>query len=183
MVGGDEDDGELVRAIARGDEAARAAEALLCRRFAPRIRLYGLRHLGDEDRARDLVQTVLLGVIEAARAGRIEDLAKVDRFVLGTCRNAALRLRAQAMRTRPAEPEELAGLVAPTADTPGAIDAMAILRCFGALDARAQEVLLLSFHDERPADEIAGLFGTTAGNVRVLRHRAILALRQCLEAA
>ncbi len=56
-------DGELVRAIAAWSEHARAAEAELCRRFAPRIRLYGLRHLRDQDRARDLVQAVLLAAL------------------------------------------------------------------------------------------------------------------------
>src|SRR6187551_1021000 len=75
-------DGELVRAIAARAEDAPAAEAELCRRFAPRIRLYGLRHLRDEDRAADLVQAVLLAVLQAARAGRIADADRVDRFML-----------------------------------------------------------------------------------------------------
>src|SRR5215470_4393750 len=87
-------DGQLVWAIAAGADGAGAAEAELCRRFAPRIRLYGLRHLRDEDRARDLVQAVLLVVLEAARAGRIADPERVDRFMLGTSRNVALRIRA-----------------------------------------------------------------------------------------
>jgi hypothetical protein len=43
-------DAELVDRIARGADV-RDAEAELCRRFAPRIRLYGLRHLRSEDRA------------------------------------------------------------------------------------------------------------------------------------
>ena len=43
---------------------AEAAEAELYRRFAPRVRLYGLRHLRDEDEARDLSQQVMLLVIE-----------------------------------------------------------------------------------------------------------------------
>ena len=86
-------DAELVRAIAARADDAPAAEAELCRRFAPRIRLYGLRHLRDEDRAADLVQAVLLAVLQAARAGRIADPDRVDRFMLGTSRNVALRMR------------------------------------------------------------------------------------------
>jgi RNA polymerase sigma-70 factor, ECF subfamily len=81
-------DGELVRCIALR-ERAHEAEAELCRRFAPRVRLYGLRHLRTEDRAADLVQSVLLAVLEAARAGRIAEPEHVGRFVLGTCRNVA----------------------------------------------------------------------------------------------
>ena len=86
-------DAELVRAIAAGADDAPAAEAELCRRFAPRIRLYGLRHLRDEDRAADLVQAVLLALLQAARAGRIADPERVDRFMLGTSRNVAARMR------------------------------------------------------------------------------------------
>ena len=51
-------DGQLARGITSSFSSSagrdRDAEGELCRRFAPRIRLYGLRHLGDEDRARDL---------------------------------------------------------------------------------------------------------------------------------
>ena len=63
-------DAALLAAIALGGAGLREAERALCRRYAARIRLYGLRHLRDEERARDLVQTVLLGVLQAApRAG------------------------------------------------------------------------------------------------------------------
>ena len=86
-------DAVLLEEIAGGSPAGQAAEIALCRRYAPRIRLYGLRHLRDEDRARDLVQTVLAAVLQAARARRVREPAQLVRFVLGTCRNAALRVR------------------------------------------------------------------------------------------
>jgi RNA polymerase sigma-70 factor (ECF subfamily) len=173
-------DGELLRAIAARTDDARAAEAELCRRFAPRIRLYGLRHLGDEDRARDLVQAVLLGVLEAARAGRIEDPDRVDRFMLGTCRNVALRIREGDRRT--AGDAALPGLAAPDEEYER-LDAGALVRCVGTLDERSQKVVLLSFRDERPSEQIAALLAISTANVRVLRHRAIAALRRCLDAA
>jgi CO/xanthine dehydrogenase FAD-binding subunit len=51
----DSSDGDLARAVAaRVPGEAESAEAELYRRFAPRVRLYGLRHLRDEDEARDL---------------------------------------------------------------------------------------------------------------------------------
>jgi len=65
-------DGDLARRAGRPGRDA-AAEGELCRRFAPRIRLYGLKHLRDEERARDLVQSVLLVVLEAVRAGRVDE--------------------------------------------------------------------------------------------------------------
>ena len=64
-------DADLARRVARhgGSTGDRDAEAELCRRFAPRIRLYGLKHLRSEERAADLVQSVLLVVIEALASG------------------------------------------------------------------------------------------------------------------
>ena len=173
-------DDELVRRIAGGGLDAGHAEEALCRRFAPRIRLYGLRHLRDEDRARDLVQTVLLGVIEACRAGRVQEADKVDRYVLGTCRNAAGRMRETEARTRPLEGEpDIAG----PADTIEVIDRRRLTRCLAELESRAARVLMLSFQEERTAEEIAAQLAMAPGNVRVVRHRALAALRRCFDRA
>lgn len=76
------------------------AERELCERFAQRIRLYGLRHLGDEAAAADLVQDVLLVLLHSVREGRIQDPAHLERFVLGTCRNLVAKIRRGEQRTR-----------------------------------------------------------------------------------
>jgi len=172
-------DGELIRLIAAGAKDAPAAEAELCRRFAPRIRLYGLRHLRNEDRARDLVQAVLLAVLQAARAGRIADPDRADRFMLGTSRNVAQRMRDGDKRT--AGDEGLEQVAAPAAGHEH-VDIAALSRCMGTLDERGRRVVMLSFNDDRPSEEIASLLAISTGNVRVLRHRAIAALRRCLDA-
>jgi RNA polymerase sigma-70 factor (ECF subfamily) len=173
-------DGELVRVIAARALDASAAEVELCRRFAPRIRLYGLRHLRDEDRARDLVQAVLLALLQAARAGRIEDPDRVDRFMLATSRNVAQRMRETDARTT-GDDAALANFAAP-ADEHERVDLAALVRCMATLDARGREVVMLSFNDECPSAEIATRLAISAANVRVLRHRAIAALRRCLDA-
>ena len=172
-------DGELIRLIAAGGDDAPAAEAELCRRFAPRIRLYGLRHLRSEDRARDLVQSVLLAVLQAARADRIADPDRADRFMLGTSRNVAQRMRDGDKRA--AGDDGLEQVAAP-AETHDHVDVAALSRCMGRLDDRGRQVVMLSFNDERPSEEIAALLAISVGNVRVLRHRAIAALRRCLDA-
>src|SRR4051794_29080444 len=172
-------DADLVRGIGAGSDDAPAAEAELCRRFATRIRLYGLRHLRDEDRAADLVQAVLLAVLQAGRAGRIADPERVDRFILGTSRNLALRMRETERRT--AGEEALAELAAPD-PARERIDVGALARCVGALDDRGRQVVMMSFNEERPSEEIAAVLAISPGNVRVLRHRAIAALRRCLDA-
>src|SRR5690349_1402558 len=59
-------DAQLVRRIGAGE---REAEAELFHRMAPRIRLYGLRHLRDVQASEDLTQNVLITIIEALRQG------------------------------------------------------------------------------------------------------------------
>src|SRR3954471_22311384 len=86
-------DGELARAIAARSEAGGAAEPELYPRFAPRVRLYGLRHLRDEDAARDLMQQVLLLTIEKLRAGAVRDTDMIGSFILGTSRMLAVNLK------------------------------------------------------------------------------------------
>lgn len=173
----DASDLEIVRRIA-GSENRAEAESVLCRRFAPRIHLYGVKHLGDADRARDLVQTVLVAVLAAAREGRIDDPARLDRFVFGTCRNTVSRLRLTAARFSPTEDAAIAKLAT---TEPQPVELNALFGCMSALEARARGILMMSFVEERSAEEIATKLATNAGNVRVIRHRALAALRQCLD--
>ena len=172
------DSARLVRRIAARAHDASAAEAELCRRYAPRAYLYGRRHLRDDERARDLAQTVMLAVIEAVRAGRVEDPERIDRFMLGTCRNVAQRTRDIDARARATELEELEELAVGAGSEP--LDVGALYRCLAALDARDRAVVYLSFTEERSADQISVALQTTPGNVRVLRHRAIAQLRRCM---
>ena len=60
-------------------------------------------------------------------------------------------------------------------------ETMALVRCMAALELRGRMVVMLSFFEERSAQEIANALETTAGNVRVVRHRAVAALRRCLD--
>jgi len=176
-------DGVVLEHIALGGAGARAAEQLLHDRYALRIRLYGLRHLGDDDAASDLVQQVMLAVIEAARAGRIENPERVGAFVLGTCRYAVWDRRRGEQRARQAAAQEAAVQATVLEADLHPIDRVQLERCVGNLPARESTVVRMSFHEDRPAQEIADLLGLTAGNVRVIRHRALSALRRCLEGA
>ena len=87
-------DGDLARAVAaRAPGSAEAAEGELYRRFAPRVRLYGLRHLRSEDAAQDLVQQVMLLTIEKLRAGSVREVDQIGSFVLGVSRTMAIDLK------------------------------------------------------------------------------------------
>jgi RNA polymerase sigma-70 factor (ECF subfamily) len=176
----DVDHAVLVRRVAASGRD-RAAETELCRRFAPRVRLYGLKHLRDEDRARELVQTVLVAMIEALRAGRVEDPERFDRFVLGMCRNLASRARYLEARAVATDVDELD--LASVMPSDGALDVGALLDCVGKLEPRARTVLHLSFYRDKSTDEIAAVLDMSAGNVRVVRHRAVAQLRDCLGAS
>ena len=174
-----DDDGALARRIAERPGEARLDEEELARRFAPRIRLYGLRHLRDRDAANDLVQQVLLLTLESLRAGRVREPERLASFILGTCRNVAVELRRggrrrQALRERYLVAEEAAE---PTLPPPARL-----ADCLQRLAERDRSVLVMTFYAERSADEIAGELGLAAGNVRVVRHRALGRLRDCLEA-
>ena len=76
------------------------AERQICEKYAARIRAYGLCYLRDRAAAEDLVQQVLLTVLGALRDGRVEDLARLDHYVLGTCRNSVMELRRGAARQK-----------------------------------------------------------------------------------
>jgi RNA polymerase sigma-70 factor (ECF subfamily) len=173
--GGDEDVGDLATRIAGGRDPGAEGELVL--RFAGRIRLYGIRHLRSEDQAAELVQEVLAIVIEALRASRVEDPRRVDRFILGTCRNVVSGWR-RGERRRTALAATLAH--APAVTPPVAPESRRLLDCLMRLDGRERSVLVLSYIEEREAAEVGGLLGLTAANVRVIRHRALLAIRLCL---
>lgn len=175
------DDAALVRAIvaaAPGPDSC--AESELYRRLAPRVRLYGLRHLRDPQAAADLMQQVLLMTIEKLRAGKLREPEKLASFVLGMCRLVVLDLRRGAARrdvllrtygdleqvTEPAVPKEL--------------DERKLSRCMDRLSERERSVLVLSFFADRSSDEVGRELGLTSQNTRVIRHRALLRLRECM---
>jgi len=88
------DDAALARRIAAAGAAVdSAAETELYRRLAPRVRLYGLRHLRDRHAAHDLMQQVLLMTLERLRAGKLREPERIASFVLGMCRMVVLEIR------------------------------------------------------------------------------------------
>jgi RNA polymerase sigma-70 factor (ECF subfamily) len=170
-------DADLAPRIASGD---REAEAEMCRRMGPRIRLYGLRHLRSPSAADDLVQHVLLKVVEALRAARLRERDKLAQFVLGICRMTVLDLRRSSRRQ-----EELlatfGGDLIPEASPMPKPESSQLARCVQALKERERSVVVLTFYDEQTAAEAAGFLGISEANVRVIRHRAIQQLRACME--
>ena len=176
------DDGALARRITEaGSTPDSVAESELYRRLAPRVRLYGLRHLRDRHGAADLVQNVLLMTLERLRAGRIREPERIGSFVLGTCRMTVLEMR-RGTRRREALLETF-GDVAATFESPepGLLDGDRLARCLEALSERERSVVVLTFFADRDADEVAAELSIKSGNVRVIRHRALSRLRACVD--
>ena len=157
-----------------------AAEAELYRILAPRVRLYGRRHLRDDEEARDLMQQVMVTTIEKLRAGELREPERIVSFVFGMCRMVTLELRRGARR-REALLEQY-GADLPIADiaVPPRLDEARVAACLQRLAERERSVLILTFYEEEPADRVGTTLGLSAGNVRVIRHRAMERLRDCV---
>jgi len=167
-----------IAAAAPGLDAA--AEAELYRRLGPRVRLYGRRHLRDDEEAHDLMQQVMLTTLEKLRAGELREPGRIVSFVFGMCRMVTLDIRRGARR-RDALLEKF-GADLPYADIAIAprLDEARVAACLERLGERERSVLLLSFYEEETAEKVGDTLGLSAGNVRVIRHRAMERLRACV---
>jgi RNA polymerase sigma-70 factor (ECF subfamily) len=177
------DDGALARRVAAAGASHDAhAEAELYRRLARRARLYGLRHLRDEQAAADLAQQVLLTTLERLRAGEVREPDKIASFVLGMCRMTVLELRRGSRRRE--ELLEAWGERDEAYDTPEplALDPDRLAGCLEALPERERLVVVMSFFADKQADEVGAELRISGGNVRVIRHRALGRLRECMGA-
>jgi RNA polymerase sigma-70 factor (ECF subfamily) len=172
----------LAEAIASAPPgAAHQEEEELYRRFAPRVRLYGLRHLRDAAAAQDLVQEVFVVVIERLRSGGVRRVEAIGSFILGTSRTIASDLRrTHQRRERLAETfADRTMCIAPTEPT---LDQARVTDCLNSLPPRDRALLVLTFYAEKKASDIASAFEMAAGAVRVARHRAMTRLRDCVMA-
>jgi RNA polymerase sigma-70 factor, ECF subfamily len=173
-------DGELARAIASAPPgAAQAEESELYRRFASRVRLYGLKHLRDEAAADDLAQQVLLLTIERLRAGEVRNPDEIGSFILGTSRMLAGSTQRKTRRREGlmAQFHVPALYVEPFA---ASSDIEVVERCLHSLTERDRRLLVLTFYAEKTSPEIAEELGVTGTVVRVARHRALERMRECV---
>lgn len=168
--------------VLRAGDGDRSVEAALCARFAPAVRIFARRRLRTQAAVEDFTQDVLLTFLEALRGGSIDDPARAPGFVLGICRNLA-RERAR-VRDRRASLFELYG------ETLNAVEAhepahspreLAHLEdCLSQLAQRSRDVLRHAFVAGDSSAEIAETLSMNEGHVRVVRHRALDALRDCM---
>jgi RNA polymerase sigma-70 factor (ECF subfamily) len=152
----------------------------LYRRFAPRVRLYGRRHLRSDAAAADLAQDVLLLAIERLRAGEVRRPEEIGSFILGTSRMMAHGERRIARRREALAARFMEPAVETAPSYIDALDAPRVTACLRALTERDRLVMLLTFYAECEAPKIAEGLGVSPGAVRAIRHRAMARLRDCV---
>jgi RNA polymerase sigma factor (sigma-70 family) len=167
--------------VAAGVAGDRQAETTLCRRFAPAVRTFARRRLRTVDAVDEFAQDVFLRFVEALRAGQVADPERIGGFILGICRNLA-RERARNAERRAQLWEQFGSALAALADEPTAAgyQVAQLEDCLSQMTHRSREVIRFAFIDGEPAAAIASRLEMSEGNVRVVRHRAIEALRDCM---
>ena len=60
------------------------------------------------------------------------------------------------------------------------VDHEQLTRCVQNLKERERTAVVLTFYDEKTGLDVAGFLGVSEANVRVIRHRAIHQLRDCM---
>ena len=174
-------DEALARRIAAGPSGSTdAEESELYRRFAPRVRLYGRRHLQGDAGADDLAQDVLLLTIERLHAGDVRRPEEIGSFILGTSRMMAHGERRLARRREALAARFIDTGAETAARSTASLDAPRVAACLRALAERDRLVVLLTFYAEREAPRIAEDLGVSPGAVRAIRHRAMTRLRDCV---
>ena len=137
--------------VASREGARPEAEAELCRRLGPRVRLYGLRHLRDGAAADDLVQDVLVLTLERLRAGRVREPDRLASFVLGACR-LVVRNHRRGRRRHDALLDRFSGSFPRQAEPGGfLLDRGRLRDCLARLAERERSVLVLTFYAEAPS--------------------------------
>jgi RNA polymerase sigma-70 factor (ECF subfamily) len=174
-------DEALARRIAGGLSESMDAEVTeLYRRFAPRVRLYGRRHLQNDAAADDLAQEVLLLTIERLRRGEVRKPEEIGSFILGTSRMMAQSERRVARRREALTTRFMDTTVETAASSFASLDAPRVAACLRDLAERDRLVVLLTYYADREAPRIAEDLGVSPGAVRVIRHRAMARLRDCV---
>ena len=126
-----------------------AAEDQFCRRFAPRIRLFGLKRLRDAAAAADLVQDVLILVLDKLRAGGVREPDQIASFVFGTARQRVIDSRRSGGRRTRLLDTFVADLEPPGESAEHTFDTDRLKHCLQLLAERERAVLVSCLAPDR----------------------------------
>lgn len=170
---------ELVSAARQGQ---RSAEETLCVRLAPVVRAFARRRLRNRDAVEEFAQDALLLMVEALREGRIEQPERLGGFVLGICKNLAFDRARQRERRKALWDLYGSALeqVSAEAVERDSYDIAHLEDCLSQMSKRSRELLRLGYIESLPHDDVAERLGISLANARVLRHRTLSSLRECM---
>lgn len=160
------------------------SESELAERFWERIRVFAARRLRDSANAQDVAQETLRRVVDALRAGRVQNLEALPGFVFQTARHICLQRDRSAMR----ESRALVRWAQPQTTTePDALLALiteercaAVRQALDALDDDDRALLRVFYFESLETADIAKRMGVSAGALRVRKHRALVRLSELL---
>jgi RNA polymerase sigma-70 factor (ECF subfamily) len=173
----EQDDAALAARIAGGGDPQ--AEEQLARAWFPRVRAWSRLHARDADAAADLAQEELIVVLAALRERRVTETGRLPAYVLGVCRNVA-RDWSKGQRRRGALLERFGSEWAQAIPPAASVEKAKLAQCLQRLTPRERAVVTLTYYADRDGDEIGHALEMTPGNVRVVRHRALQQLLDCL---
>jgi RNA polymerase sigma-70 factor (ECF subfamily) len=164
-------DEELMRAVARGDEAA---VATLVSRHAPRLRAYLHRHTGNSEDADDLLQETWVRVARSARS--FDPTRRFRSWLYGIATNLARDLfrrrgtRERALRELAMKPRMESEV--------GPIDRGKLHERVSQLPERMRAVLILRYFEGMNESEMAETLEIPRGTVKSRLHSALCELRR-----
>jgi RNA polymerase sigma-70 factor, ECF subfamily len=172
-VGNDSSGRPSPPATSTADAAAQQVEA-----FRERLLYFAARRLRNFADAEDVAQETIRRAIQALQAGRIEKPASLPSFLFQT----ALHVCQRRYRSAGREVKALRRFGAASSES-GPDDPLGSLlseerrasvrRALEQLGEEDREMLTLTYADALRTAEIARKLGTSEGNVRVRRHRAL----------
>jgi RNA polymerase sigma factor (sigma-70 family) len=161
----------LVGRIAQGDAVAEEELVLLLQRDVLR-RLRG--RIRDHEASQELANDVLMAVVCALRAGRLQDTAKLRPFVHGTLRNIANNYLRSRFARPPEQPLDDDLAASHAADGVEQDERIAFLqRSLSQLGGTDRQILLFTMIDGLKPGEIARRLGVSSEIVRTRKSRAL----------
>jgi RNA polymerase sigma-70 factor (ECF subfamily) len=172
----------LTELVGRARQGERSAEETLCRRMAPAVRAFARRRLRGKDAVEEFSQDALLLMIEALRGGRIEQPERLGGFVLGICRNLAFDRARQRERRQQLWQTYGAALEAVSVEAVAreTYQVIHLEDCMSQLSQRSRDLIRLGYLESRGHEDVARELSISESNARVLRHRTLASLRECM---
>jgi len=175
----DHEEYSLAERIRGGDPSA---EEELVERYRRPVYSVAAARTRDPEAAQDLVQEILLAVLEALRAGRLDDVERLSAFVQGTARNRINTYLATLYRERsrlPAPPP--IPVATPDECYEQTERAVVVRRALAGLAPQDRKILLLTMVDGLKPSEIAARLGISSERLRKRKSRALQRVRKAVE--